>query len=85
MLRAPGEARLDRQPAREQAIDLGPAHMPHRAFFAVYWLLRAARQMIEHFRAGENLTWWYLREIQTPFFAPQRLRVVPNDETDTKG
>jgi hypothetical protein len=53
-----------------------PEHMPHRAFFSVYWLLRATREMIEHFRAGENLTSWYLREIQTPFFALQRLRVV---------
>ena len=26
-----------------------PEHRPHRAFFAVYWLLRATRQMIEHF------------------------------------
>jgi hypothetical protein len=62
-----------------------PEHMPHRAFFSVYWLLRATGQMIEHFRAGENLTSWYLREIQTPFFALQRLRVVSADEADAKG
>jgi len=62
-----------------------PEHMPHRGFFAVYWLLRATRQMIEHFRAGENLTSWYLREIQTPFLALQRLRVVSSDEADAKG
>lgn len=62
-----------------------PEYMPHRAFFSLYWLLRATRQMIEHFRAGENLTSWYFREIQTPLFALQRLRVVSNDEADSKG
>jgi hypothetical protein len=56
-----------------------------RAFFAVYWLLRATRQMIDHFRAGENLTSWYLREIQTLFLSLQRLRVVSSDEVDSKG
>jgi hypothetical protein len=60
-----------------------PGDMPHRAFFVVYWLLSATRQMIEHFRAGENLTSWYLREIQAPFFALQRLRVVLTDDGDT--
>jgi hypothetical protein len=53
--------------------------------FLAYWLRRATRRVTEHVRAGEDLTSWYLRERQTPFVALQRLRVVPNDETDAKG
>jgi len=36
-----------------------PQQMPHRAFFAAHLLLRATRQMIEHFRGGEpGLSQW---------------------------
>ena len=56
-----------------------PEHMPHRAFFSAYWLLRATRQMLGHFRAGESLKSWYVREVQTPFFGLQQLRVVMGD------
>ena len=57
--------------------------MPQRAFFAAYWLLHATRQMLEHFRAGESLTSWYTREIQAPFFALERLRVVTDDDANS--
>ena len=33
-----------------------PHDMPHRAFFAVHFLLRATRQMLARFRAGEDLS-----------------------------
>jgi hypothetical protein len=51
-------------------------HMPHRAFFAVSWMLRATRQMLQRFRPGEPLNAWYLREVQRPFQELQRIRVT---------
>jgi hypothetical protein len=37
------------------------------AFFAASFLLHATRKVIEHFRPGESLTSWYLREIQKTY------------------
>lgn len=48
-------------------------HMPHRAFVVVRWVLRATRQMIQHFRPGENLEPWYGREVQARWHALARL------------
>jgi hypothetical protein len=55
--------------------------MPQRAFLAAGMLIRATRQMIEHFRKGESLTAWYLREVQKPWLHLNRLRIVSGDET----
>jgi hypothetical protein len=35
-----------------------------RAFFAASFLLQATRQMVAHFRPGESLKQWYLREVR---------------------
>jgi hypothetical protein len=53
-----------------------PQHLPQRAFFAVVWLLRATQQMIDHFRAGESLNSWYMREVYRPFHELQNIRVT---------
>jgi len=57
-----------------------PHRMPHRAFFAVNYLLRATRKMLEHFRPGESLKPWYLREVQQPFMALSRIRVITEND-----
>lgn len=50
--------------------------IPHRAFLATGIVIHATRQMIERFRAGEDLTRWYQREVKPRWDQLQRMRVV---------
>lgn len=57
-----------------------PANMPNRAFMIVFYVLRATRKMIGHFRPGESLEAWYLREVKDRWNSLRRLEVVDRDE-----
>jgi hypothetical protein len=52
-----------------------PHNMPHRAFLAARIMLHSTRQMINHFRHGEDLRAWYLGEVQQLWLALSRLHV----------
>jgi hypothetical protein len=54
--------------------------MPHRASLSVTFMVRATRQMIEHFRNGENLSTWYNREVRQPWQTLSELHVTTIEE-----
>jgi hypothetical protein len=59
-----------------------PHQMAHRAFLAVGMMIRATRQMVDHFRKGESLEAWYLRDVQQPWMHLQRIKVVSPDDAN---
>jgi Family of unknown function (DUF5677) len=52
-----------------------PNGLRENALLAVELLLRSTRLMINHFREGESLKEWYLREVRQPFIRLADLRV----------
>jgi hypothetical protein len=59
-----------------------PLQMPHRAALATHIMLRATRQMIEHFRNGEDLSTWYNREVSARWHSLRQLHVNVVDEPE---
>jgi Family of unknown function (DUF5677) len=56
-----------------------PHQMPHRAVLAAHAMLHSTRLMIDHFRHGENLSTWYVREVREPWLALSRLHVTTTE------
>ena len=57
-----------------------PHNIQHRAALAVGMMVRSTRQVIGHFRHGEDLSAWYNREIRGGWNDLRRLRVNVGDE-----